>query len=42
MSAVKDCGTICCRGKHDFFGVNGFLKLDNKKLAEFQQCLIRE
>ena len=40
MSAVS--GTICCSGKHDFFEVNGFLKLDNKELAELQQCLIRE
>ena len=42
MSGVNDCGTICCRGKHDFFEVNGFLKFDNKELAEIQQCLIRE
>ena len=42
MSAVNDCGTICCGGKRDCFEVNGFLKLDNKKLAELQQCLIRE
>ena len=42
MLAVNDCYTICCSGKHDFFEVNGFLKLDNKELAELQQCLIRE
>ena len=42
MSGVNDCGTICCSGKHDFFEVNGFLKLDNKELAELQQCLIRK
>ena len=40
MSGVNDCGTICCSGKHDFFEVNGFLKLANKELAELQQCLI--
>ena len=42
MSGAYDCGTICCSGKHDFFEVNGFLKLDNNALAELQQCLIRE
>ena len=42
MSGANDCGTICCSGKHDFFEVNGFLKLDNNALAELQQCLIRE
>ena len=42
MSGVNDCGTLCCSRKHEFFEVNGFLKLDNKELAELQQCLIRE
>ena len=28
--------------ENNFFEVNGFLKLDNKELAELQQCLIRE
>ena len=42
MSAVNDWGSICCSGKHNFFEVNGFLKLDNKELAELQQCFIRE
>ena len=42
MSAVNDCGIICCSGKHNFYEVNGFLKLNNKELAELQQCLIRE
>ena len=42
MSAVNDCGSICFSGKHNFFEVNGFLKLGNKELAELQQCLIRE
>ena len=42
MSGANDCGTICCSGKHDFFEVNGFLKLDNNALAELQQCLVRE
>ena len=42
MSGVNDCSTICCSGKHGFYEVNGFLKLDNKELAELQQCLIRE
>ena len=42
MSAVNDWGSICCSGKHNFLTVNGFLKLDNKELAELQQCLIRE
>ena len=42
MSAVNDCGAICCSEKHNFFEVDGFLKLDNKELAELQQCLICE
>ena len=42
MSTVNNCGSICCSGKHNFFEVNGFLKLDNKELAEIQQCFIRE
>ena len=42
MSGVNNCDTICCSGKHKFFEVNGFLKLDNKELAELQQSLIRE
>ena len=42
MSGVNDCGTIFCGGKHDFFEVKSFLKLDNKELAELQQYLIRE
>ena len=42
MSGVNDCSTICCSGKHDFFEVNSFLKLDNKELVELQQCLICE
>ena len=28
--------------ENNFFEVNGFLKLDNKELAELQQCLIRK
>ena len=42
MSAVNDWGSIRCSGKHNFFEVNGFLNLDNKELAEIQQCFIRE
>ena len=42
MSVANDCGTICCSGKHDFYEVNSFLKLDNKELVELQQCLICE
>ena len=42
MSSVNDCGAIRCSGKHAFFEVNDFLKLDDKELAELQQCLIHE